>query len=143
MYFGCLNGLVTFRPEEFKSNDSIPPVTITNFELLDKNKGQNRFYSSPITLNYDQSSFSIEFSALSYVAPEMNRYAYKMVGLENQWNYITSAQKITYSNLSPGKYIFYVKASNNDGLWNEKGDFLEITILPPFGKLHGHTLHIF
>lgn len=134
MYFGCLNGLVTFRPEEFKSNDSIPPVTITNFELLDKNKGQNRFYSSPITLNYDQSSFSIEFSALSYVAPEMNRYAYKMVGLENQWNYITSAQKITYSNLSPGKYIFYVKASNNDGLWNEKGDFLEITILPPFWK---------
>ena len=63
----------------------------------------------------------------------MNRYAYKMVGLENQWNYITSAQKITYSNLS-GKYIFYVKASNNDGLWNEKGDFLEITILPPFWK---------
>lgn len=136
MYFGCLNGFVTFHPSEFRSNDCIPYVAITNFQLLNKEKNlsQNKIKTSPITLAYDQSSFSIEFSALSYVSPEMNKYAYKMEGLESDWNYISSIQKITYSNLPPGKYIFRVKASNNDGLWNEKGDSVEISILPPFWK---------
>jgi signal transduction histidine kinase/DNA-binding response OmpR family regulator len=64
----------------------------------------------------------------------MNRYAYKMEKLDEQWNYTTSSQQITYSNLSYGKYTFKVKASNNDGLWNENGTMLTINILPPFWK---------
>lgn len=136
MYFGCLNGLVAFHPAEFHSNDFVPSVALTDFRLLNQEKdfSQNRLKESSVRLAYDQSSFSIGFSALSYVAPEMNKYAYKMEGLDAGWNYISSAQKITYSNLPPGKYVFRVKASNNDGVWNETGDFLEIVVLPPFWK---------
>lgn len=134
MYFGTVNGLITFQPEEFTSNEIIPPVVITAFNLLnnDTTLREKLHHSSSIKLKHHQSSFSIDFSALSYVAPEMNEYAYKMEGLEDHWNFLPSAQRITYSNLPPGKYVFRVKASNNDGLWNEEGDFLAIIILPPF-----------
>ena len=136
MYFGSLNGLVTFQPADFKWNDYIPPVVITDFRLLNNEKPLKEKQSgfTSITLKYNQSSFSIDFASLSYVAPDMNKYAYRMEGLETNWNQLSSAQKITYSNLPPGKYIFRVKASNNDNLWNEEGDSLAITILPPFWK---------
>lgn len=134
MYFGCLNGLVAFHPAEFKSNNFIPSVAITDFQLLNHEFPLKQFNPVSLELKYDQSSFSIDFAALSYVSPEMNRYAYKMEGLEDDWTYLSAPQKIIYSNLPHGKYAFRVKASNNDGLWNEQGDSLEIVIYPPFWK---------
>lgn len=134
MYFGSLNGLISFQPKQFIYNNHIPPVVITDFHLLNGNNSlsDNESGSTVKKLKHTQSSFSIRFSSLSYVAPEMNKYAYKMEGLDPEWNYLSSPQQITYSNLKHGKYIFRVKASNNDGLWNEKGDLLEIIISPPF-----------
>ncbi len=136
MYFGTVNGMITFQPAEFVWNEHVPPVVITDFNLLNNDKKNiiDQRNTTSVKLKYDQSSFSIDFAALSYVAPEMNRYAYKMDGLEEHWNYLSSPQRITYSNLSPGKYTFHVKASNNDGFWNEEGDTLTIIILPPFWK---------
>lgn len=134
MYFGSLNGLISFQPKQFIYNNHIPPVVITDFHLLNDNNSlsDNGSNLTVKKLKHTQSSFSISFSALSYVAPEMNKYAYKMEGLDSEWNYLSSPQQITYSNLKHGKYTFRVKASNNDGLWNEKGDLLEIIISPPF-----------
>ncbi|MDR1682073.1 MAG: hybrid sensor histidine kinase/response regulator, partial [Candidatus Symbiothrix sp.] len=134
MCFGTVNGLVTFQPADFKVNEIRPPVVITDFRLLNNEKRQAQDLSgqTAITLKHYQSSFSIDFAALSFVAPEMNCYAYKMEGLENQWNYLPSAQRITYSNLPAGEYVFKVKASNNDDLWNEEGAALSIIVLPPF-----------
>lgn len=134
MYFGTVKGLITFQPSEFNQNDYIPASIITEFKLQDGNNLFKEYISKkePIVLNYKQNSFSINFAALSYVASDMNKYAYQMEGLENNWNYIQKAREITYSNLPHGKYIFRVKGSNNDGLWNEEGDFIEIIIEPPF-----------
>ena len=137
MYFGGINGLIAFNPESFVTNKYIPPVFITKIKLLDRKNSFSKELadeSKDITLKHNQSSFSIDFSALSFTAPELNRYAYKMVGLENNWVYLDKAQTIIYSNLPYGTYQFQVKASNNDGVWNEKGDYINITILPPFWK---------
>jgi ligand-binding sensor domain-containing protein/signal transduction histidine kinase/DNA-binding response OmpR family regulator len=136
IYFGSVNGLIVFQPSKFNMNEHLPPVIITDIHLLNnQNILLNKQLNKPsITLKHNQSSFSISFTALSFVAPEMNRYAYKMEKLDEQWNYTTSSQQITYSNLTYGKYIFKVKASNNDGLWNETGTMLTINILPPFWK---------
>jgi len=137
MYFGGINGLIAYNPESFVTNKYIPPVYITKIQQLDrKNSFSKEIFakSKKITLKYNQSTFSIDFSALSYTAPELNRYAYKMSGLEDNWVYLDKAQTIIYSNLPHGKYQFRIKASNNDGVWNEQGDYLNITILPPFWK---------
>ena len=133
MYFGSLNGLIAFQPKDFILNEHTPPVVITDFQLLNnKTVNNSQLSTDSKRLNHNQSSFSISFSALSYVAPEMNKYAYRMEGLDSDWIFLSTPQKITYSNLKHGKYVFRVKASNNDGVWNENGDSLEITILPPF-----------
>jgi signal transduction histidine kinase/CheY-like chemotaxis protein len=64
--------------------------------------------------------------------PERNEYAYFMEGFEKEWNYVGNRNFATYTNLPPGKYTFRVKGSNSDGVWNEEGTSLIITITPPF-----------
>jgi PAS domain S-box-containing protein len=76
--------------------------------------------------------FSISFAALNYISSKKNQYAYKLEGFDQDWNYVGTKHNTTYTNLDPGKYIFRVKGSNNDGIWNEEGTALPITITPPF-----------
>lgn len=141
MYFGGIMGFNVFRPEEIKSNQRIPPVYITRFNLFNKEisfKDEN----SPLTqhisttrninLAYNQNIFSFEFTALNYTNPELNQYAYYLDGFEEEWNYVGSNRTATYTNMNPGEYTFRVKASNNDGIWNETGTSIHITITPPF-----------
>ncbi|MDZ7262913.1 MAG: ATP-binding protein, partial [candidate division KSB1 bacterium] len=85
-----------------------------------------------MTLSYNQSVFSFEFAALNFISPEKNQYAYKLEGFDKDWTYSGSKWTATYTNLDPGKYIFKVKGSNNDGVWNEQGTSLKIIITPPF-----------
>ncbi|MBV8549810.1 MAG: response regulator [Acidobacteriaceae bacterium] len=84
-------------------------------------------------MTHRQSIFTLEFAALSYMAPERNRYRYRLEGLETQWNEVDSGRRsATYTNLPAGKYFFRLQGSNNDGVWNSKGVTLAITVLPPW-----------
>jgi signal transduction histidine kinase len=90
-------------------------------------------YVDALTLSYQDDIFSFEFAALSYANPEKNRYRYKLEGLEPDWNEVNSKQRLAiYTNLDPGHYVFRVQASNNDGVWNEAGVSVPITITPPW-----------
>jgi serine phosphatase RsbU (regulator of sigma subunit) len=83
-------------------------------------------------LNYDQDVISISFAALSYNTSSENQYAYKLEGFDDDWVMAGKRREASYTSLPPGEYTFRVKASNNDGKWNEEGIFLKIIILPPF-----------
>jgi signal transduction histidine kinase len=89
-------------------------------------------YTDTITLAYDQSSFSIDFAALRFSAPETTPYAYKMEGLDKDWTYLETNRKAVFTKLSPGIYHFLVKAANNSGQWTTAPRQLTIRILPPF-----------
>jgi len=140
MFFGGNTGLNTFYPSKIKTNQFVPPVYITAFQIFTKNVtvGDNSPLKNDISLtkkiilNYQQSSISFDFAALNYVTPENNDYAYKLEGLDTGWVYAGNARKASYTNLSAGTYTFYVKASNNDGLWNETGASVKIIVTPPF-----------
>ncbi len=141
MYFGSGKGLISFNPGEFSKNKFIPPVYITGFQVFNHElpigkKGSaltESVTSSPkITLTYDQSTFSIDFAALSYMAPEACEYAYKMEGLDKDWTYLKTNRKAYFTQLATGSYTFKVKASNNSLVWNTKETTLEIEILPPW-----------
>ncbi len=71
---------------------------------------------------------------MDFTSPEKNQYAYKMEGFDKDWIYSGNKSEATYTNLDPGQYVFSVKGSNNDGVWNEKGISIRITILPPWWK---------
>ncbi len=85
-----------------------------------------------LTLAYDQSIFSFEYAALNFSAPSKNQYAYKMEGVDPDWNYVGDRRLATYTNLAPGQYTFRVTASNNDGQWNQQGLTIHLTITPPW-----------
>ncbi|MDQ3534289.1 MAG: ATP-binding protein, partial [Bacteroidota bacterium] len=85
-----------------------------------------------IELPYDENFLSFEFVVLNYDAPEKNQYAYKLEGLDKDWIYSGTRRFASYTNLDPGAYTFRVKASNNDGIWNEQGAYLHLAILPPW-----------
>ncbi|MBP8791796.1 MAG: response regulator [Lutibacter sp.] len=130
LMFGGTSGIDFFNPKIIKENSFIPPVSIT--EILVNNKpflAENKT-KKEITLEHNQNVFSFNFIALSYSQPEKNQYAYKLEGFDKEWNYIENKKSATYTNLDAGKYLFKVKASNSDGVWNEQGASIIVTILP-------------
>lgn len=140
IYFGGSNGFNAFYPQKVIDNAFVPPIYITNFFIF--NKAVEIGNNSPLTshinetkkieLDMKQSVFSFEFAALNYTLAEKNQYAYKLDGFDKDWNYIGNKRGATYTNLDPGHYIFRVKASNNDGLWNNEGIAIDLIITPPF-----------
>ncbi|MCA2004317.1 MAG: histidine kinase [Ignavibacterium sp.] len=134
MYFGGINGVNYFRPEEIKTNTFIPPVVITSIKILDNFvKGD----PSELKLNYNQNTISFEFASLDYSDPKDNLYAYMLEGFDNDWRFTNSSLRIaTYTNLSPGEYVFKVRGSNSDGIWNENYASLTVIISPPFWKTY-------
>jgi len=142
IYFGGQNGFNSFHPDSMKDNDYIPPVYIADFQIFNKSViygvSGTQFpthisEAKEITLSWNQSVFSFEFTAINYTHPEKNQYTYIMEGFEKEWNSTNASRRyVTYTNLNPGEYTFRVKASNNDGVWNEKGTSLKILIFPPW-----------
>lgn len=141
--FGGNNGLNAFFPEDIIKNSHIPPVVITNFMIFGKDVGiglpgsplrQNIAETKEMILSHSQSVLTFEFAALNYILSEKNQYAYFLEGFDKEWNYSGNQRTATYTNLDPGNYVFRVKGSNNDGVWNEKGVSIRIKIVPPWWK---------
>lgn len=139
IYIGSVNGFNAFYPYQIKTNKVIPPVVITGLEVFNKEirigdeilpQALNQL--KQLELSYKDNVFSLLYASLSYCTPEKNRYAYKLEGFDKDWNYVDSQNKATYTNLPAGTYIFKVKATNNDGVWNEQEAILKIVIHPPF-----------
>ncbi|MDM8559696.1 two-component regulator propeller domain-containing protein [Candidatus Parabeggiatoa sp. HSG14] len=142
LFFGGINGFNAFYPEHVKDNPYIPPVVITDFQIFNQSVSlgkqsplqQDISMTKAITLSYQQSFFSFEFAALNFIQPEKNQYIYLLEGFDNEWRYIGTRHNASYTNVPSGNYIFYVKGSNNDKLWNEEARSIHITITPPWWK---------
>jgi len=139
IFFGGINGFNSFNPSEFQYNTVLPKVVITDLKLFgnpvmpDDDTGilQKRISETrEIVLDYKQSIFSFNFVALNYLAPDKNRYKYKLEGYSNDWVDLGHQKSVSFMNLPYGKYTFRVIAANNDNVWNETGVYLDITILP-------------
>ncbi len=131
IYFGSGNGLIVFNPASIEENNFKPPVVITQFKVFDKSYP---VVGSEIALAYNQNFFEIEFAALSHLSSERNQYAYMLEGVDDDWVNNGNRRLARYTNVSPGTYIFRVKGSNNDGVWNDQGTALAITIHPPWWR---------
>ncbi|MEZ4777388.1 MAG: two-component regulator propeller domain-containing protein [Bacteroidia bacterium] len=141
LFFGGIYGFNSFFPGDIQNSTFKPPVVITDLLLANK---KVRFgmpgsplekpvdQTSNLVLSYQDKIFSFEFAALDFTAPDRNEYAYMLENFDNDWQYINNQRNATFTNISPGTYTFRVKASNCDGVWNEEGTSLEITILPPW-----------
>ncbi|MFL5608780.1 MAG: methyl-accepting chemotaxis protein, partial [Gemmatimonadaceae bacterium] len=143
LFFGGNNGFNVVRPAEIRRNDRRPPVVLTGFQLFNREVPigveaspleKHIARSGGVVLSYKQSVMTFEFAALDYTAAEQNEYAYKLEGFDSQWQHVGAQRTASYTNLAPGSYTFRVKASNNDGVWNEEGASIRLQITPPFWK---------
>ena len=143
LLFGGMNGFNMFDPKSLTTNSIPPQVVLTDLKVYNNSVAvgqeidgniilkESMTLTDALVLSYKMNSFSIEFTALDFTNPEKNSFAYKMEGFEDQWHYSAAKNRIaTYTNINPGEYTFRVKASNNDGIWNDHGTSLKIIILP-------------
>lgn len=144
LFFGTTDGFVMFDPNSIMENSIKPDLVISEFKLFNQNVGINESINGQtilnkginnvdeITLNYKNNVFTIGFTALHFINPDNNQYAYQLEGFDKEW-VTASANKrnATYTNLDAGTYYFKVKAANSLGQWNTNTKSLKITILPP------------
>ncbi|MFH1194248.1 MAG: two-component regulator propeller domain-containing protein [bacterium] len=141
MFFGGISGFNHFYPEKISVNKTIPQLVFTDFQLSRNSISfgdNNPILTKPIwetdkiILHYYDNIITFEFAALEFSSPGKNKYAYKLEGLHEDWIDNGNSRMATFTNLDPGEYVFRVKGSNADGIWNEKGISLRLIILPPF-----------
>lgn len=141
LYFGGHEGFNYFNPASLKRNEIVPPVIITelkisNTSVVPSEDGpiqENIITAAAINLKYGQ-NFALSFVGLNYTAPEQNQYQYKLEGFDKNWINIGNASTVSYTNISPGNYVFRVRASNNNGIWNTQGTSIKINVHPPFWR---------
>ncbi|HEY3404827.1 MAG TPA: two-component regulator propeller domain-containing protein [Ohtaekwangia sp.] len=143
LLFGGSNGYNSFIPDSVQNNPFAPKIYLTGLKIFNKPISSNDTDSvlprhimelDAITLSHEHSVFTLDFIAINFTHAEKNQYAYRLEGLEKDWNYVGNQHSATYTNLDPGEYFFHVKASNNDGVWNEEGRIIRIVITPPYWK---------
>lgn len=134
LFFGGINGLNIFHPENIEDNPYVPPIVLTAFKVFNRDARFDRALSKiqEIQLSYEDRFFSFEFAALDFTNSAKNQYAFMMEGFDSNWIYSGTRRYASYTNLDPGDYVFRVKGSNNDGIWNEEGISVNIKIIPPF-----------
>lgn len=140
---GSRDSVINFSPDDIVQNPNLPAIVISKFLIANKEVeigGKNSPLRQPIshtdklTLTHFHKAFTFEFVALNDTDPQKTEYAYTLEGFDEGWNYVGKQRNATYTNLNSGEYTFRVKASNNDGRWNEEGVSVHITILPPWWK---------
>lgn len=139
MYFGNLNGMISFNPKNFIQSNYNAPLFITGLQINNKDVSVNEIdspikesisYINNIKLNNSQSSFNIDFATLSYTASELTEYWYKLEGLNDDWIYLNKNNKVFFTELPSGNYKFRVKSLGTNGVWSKEA-VIGIEILPP------------
>ncbi|HCF63882.1 MAG TPA: two-component regulator propeller domain-containing protein [Ferruginibacter sp.] len=132
MIFGGVTGINWFNNRQIVSNHHKPEVVLTGV-LVNEQPVQTDTavqYLTTLRLPHQQNALSVTFAALEFTNPEVNQYAYRMAGADDDW--VQGSHEVRYAGLSPGTYRLWVKASNNDGVWGEPRQLLKIIIEPPF-----------
>ena len=134
LFFGGTNGYNRFHPDNLVTNENKPEVVINQMNLLSQNNEFLAFSlgNKKIQLTSDQNDFEFQFSILNYTQSTKNKSAYRLKNYDDAWIEESSNFSARYTNVPPGNYVFQVRGSNNDGLWNEEGDSVEVFIQKPF-----------
>ncbi|MBI5215408.1 MAG: hypothetical protein HY960_06605 [Ignavibacteriae bacterium] len=134
MFFGGINGLNYFHPDNITASRFMAPLVLSNFKVFDRLLFEEMKENQTITLSYKENFFSFEFASLDYINPKNNRYRYMLEGFDNIWNINGTRRFASYTDVDPGMYILRVIGTNSDGIENEKGISLTLIITPPFWK---------
>jgi PAS domain S-box-containing protein len=129
MWFqGLSGGASVIDPQHLPSNKITPSVRIERITANDKTYDASNGIRLPPRIR----DLKIDYTALTFVAPERVQFRYQLEGQDHNWREVVNDREVQYSNLPPGDYVFHVTAANNSGVWNEEGAFLDFSIAPAY-----------
>lgn len=133
-YVAGLQGLTAFAADAIQDNPYVPPVVITEMTKEDQDGpvALRALGRDHVVLDYRDRVFTVTFAALNFTNPHQNQYTYQLSGFEDGWVEAGTRRTVRYTNVPPGEYVFRVRGTNNDGVWNEEGASIRVTIMPPF-----------
>jgi hypothetical protein len=134
LFVGGLDGFAEFSPDSVSAETHIPEIAITSFSIFDRELPASVLAAGEIRCTHNQNFLSFSFAALDYANPMRNRFAYRMVGVDKSWVEAGTRNYARYTNLDPGEYVFQVKGSNSEGVWNEAGTSISVIISPPYWR---------
>lgn len=140
IFFGYSEGILRFFPDQIKSKTYVPYLAFTNLFLFNRKVGIGEGSplisalddSREVVLTHKQNYFAINFAALDYENSLTIKYAYKLEGFDQEWNYVQNQRSASYTNLPKGSYLFKVKSTNSEGIWCENERILPIIMKPSF-----------
>lgn len=133
IFLGGMNGFNSFYPDEIRKNTKPARIAVTGFYIFDKLMKRELFDGDTIRLKYSENFFAFSFSALDFANPSKNQYKYYLQNFEKGWVTTDAYNRSAgYTNVPPGRYVFRIKGSNNDGIWNDKGICVTLIIVPPW-----------
>jgi ligand-binding sensor domain-containing protein/signal transduction histidine kinase len=130
VWFPTLKGAVVIDAEHLPVNRQPPPVVIE--EVLVNDRVVSNQLQGSIAIPPGAEKLEFLYTALSYVNPDRMEFQYILEGFDKGWNPAGKRRVAYYTNVPPGQYVFRVKASNNDGIWNKSGEALKIQLQPYF-----------
>lgn len=136
VYMGSLKGLVFFNPSTIHYKQLYKQVSLSSLQLINNDNRAFNFYgiSNPnVKLDYDQNFFTIYFSVPELDSPNRVHFSCRLNGMENKWRELAGSREVSYTNVPPGKYDFYVRCTDSNGHW-VKPAILHIVITPPWWK---------
>ena len=134
LLFGGMNGFNLFNPSRLRECTFQPPIVLTSFKIFNKEQLVNKDLQSTkkIELTHNQNFFSFEFASLDYANPSKIKYMYRMKGVDKNWINSGNRRYVSYTNVTPGNYVFQVRGTNRDGIFSKNALSVRIVILPPW-----------
>jgi signal transduction histidine kinase/ligand-binding sensor domain-containing protein len=132
LWFPTGKGLVAVNPKEMHVNHNPPPVVIEEVRVDGHSYLGQGNAKEPLRIAPGQHRIEIDYTALSFMAPERVRFRYQLDGFESHWEEAGTRRSADFTYLPPGHYVFHVTACNNDELWNLKGTDFAFQLLPHF-----------
>jgi len=144
LFFGGVNGFNLFDPSTIRDNPYIPPIVLTSFTQNDAPIAIEHALEElrQIRLPWKKNFFEFSVAVLNYTNPTANRYAYMLEGLDRDWQEGNHLGRGQYRALPIGSYTLKLKGANNDGVWNESGLAVRITVVPPFWKTSAFSIGV-
>ena len=136
LFFGGVNGINAFRPEQIRQSTTPPQVALTGFKIVNQAVETDLPLAAvrSLELEHNDHFLSFEFAALDFTAPEKNLYRYQLEGFEADWVEMEHNRTISFTSLHPGNYVLRVEGSNSDGVWSQPGVAIDITVAPPLWR---------
>ncbi len=131
LWFPTTRGVVVVDPNSITENNTPPPIVVENI-IADKKDWKPSRGSTNVIISPGKGDLEFHYTALSFRVPEMNRFKYKLEGVDSEWVDAGTRRVAYYNNISPHAYTFRVIGCNNDGTWNQTGASISFVLLPHF-----------